>query len=85
MYSVNADPTLRLDLGRGFSRYVLAGGGYLRRTVEFTRPSRGPGGLLRPAVGTSGHRLRRSDQQFRRLCDEIMSLDEQCSEAMIGL
>jgi len=32
-YGVTADPTLRLPLGRGFSAYVLAGGGYLRRTV----------------------------------------------------
>src|SRR5512142_859062 len=38
-YGVTADPTLRLPLGRGFSAYVLAGGGYLRRTVEFTQPS----------------------------------------------
>src|ERR1019366_4258140 len=36
VYSITADPTLRLPLGRGFSAYVLAGGGYLRRTVEFT-------------------------------------------------
>lgn len=39
VYSVTADPTLRLLLGRGFSAYVLAGGGYLRRTVEFTQPT----------------------------------------------
>ena len=38
-YGVTADPTLRLPLGRGFSAYVLAGGGYLRRTVEFTQPT----------------------------------------------
>ncbi len=36
VYSVTFDPTLRVPLGRGFSAYVLVGGGYLRRTVEFT-------------------------------------------------
>lgn len=39
IYAVTADPTLRLRLGRGFSIYALAGGGYLRRTVEFTMPT----------------------------------------------
>lgn len=39
VYAVTADPTLRLPLRRGFSAYVLAGGGYLRRTVEFTQPT----------------------------------------------
>jgi hypothetical protein len=39
VYSVTVDPTLRVPLGKGFSAYFLAGGGYLRRTVEFTRPT----------------------------------------------
>ena len=39
VYSVTADPTLRIPLHGGWSAYVLAGGGYLRRTVEFTRPT----------------------------------------------
>lgn len=39
VYSVTADPTVRLPIGRGFRAYVLAGGGYLRRTVEFTQPT----------------------------------------------
>jgi opacity protein-like surface antigen len=39
MYALTADPTVRLPLGRGFTAYALAGGGYLRRTVEFTQPS----------------------------------------------
>jgi len=39
VYAVTADPTVRLPLGRGFSAYALAGGGYLRRTVEFTQPT----------------------------------------------
>jgi hypothetical protein len=37
-YSVTVDPTFRLPLPGGASLYVLAGGGYLRRTVEFTQP-----------------------------------------------
>jgi hypothetical protein len=39
VYAVTADPTVRLPLGRGFSVYGLAGGGYLRRTVQFTQPT----------------------------------------------
>jgi hypothetical protein len=39
VYAVTADPTIRLPLGRGFTAYALAGGGYLRRTVEFTQPT----------------------------------------------
>ena len=39
VYAVSADPTVRLPLGRGFNAYALAGGGYLRRTVEFTQPT----------------------------------------------
>jgi hypothetical protein len=37
-YTFTVDPTLRLPLGHGVSVYVLAGGGWLRRTVEFTQP-----------------------------------------------
>jgi len=39
VYSLTADPTLRIPMGEGWSAYLLAGGGYLRRTVEFTRPT----------------------------------------------
>lgn len=38
VYAVTADPTVRFPLGRGFSAYVLAGGGYVRRSVNFTMP-----------------------------------------------
>lgn len=47
VYAVTADPTVRLPLGRGFSAYALAGGGYIRRTVTFTMPI---------AVGTYRHK-----------------------------
>jgi len=39
IYSLTADPTLRLPLRGHWSIYVMAGGGYLRRTVEFTQPT----------------------------------------------
>jgi opacity protein-like surface antigen len=39
VHALTANPTVRLTLGRGFSAYALAGGGYLRRTVDFTRPT----------------------------------------------
>ena len=38
-YTLTADPTLRLRLGSRANIYVLAGGGYLRRTVQFTQPT----------------------------------------------
>jgi hypothetical protein len=36
VYAVTADPTVRIPLGRGFSAYTLAGGGYMRRSGKFT-------------------------------------------------
>lgn len=36
---LTADPTFRFHIGRGLSAYVLAGGGYLRRSVELTHNS----------------------------------------------
>lgn len=39
VYSLTADPVFRLPLGGRWSAYVLGGGGYLRRTVEFTQPT----------------------------------------------
>jgi Outer membrane protein beta-barrel domain len=39
VYSFTLDPTLRLPLGQNWNVYVLAGGGYLRRTVQFTQPT----------------------------------------------
>jgi opacity protein-like surface antigen len=38
-YTFTVDPTLRLPLGQHWSAYVVAGGGYLRRTIEFTEPT----------------------------------------------
>jgi len=39
VYTFTVDPTVRLPLARGFSAYAFAGGGFLRRTVEFTQPT----------------------------------------------
>jgi hypothetical protein len=39
VYSITVDPTVRFPLGKGWTAYLLGGGGYLRRTVEFTRPT----------------------------------------------
>jgi len=39
VYTMTADPTVRVSLGHGFSAYALVGGGYMRRTVEFTQPT----------------------------------------------
>src|ERR1700676_1701641 len=37
-YTLTFDPTVRFSLGHGMTGYLLGGGGYLRRTVEFTQP-----------------------------------------------
>ncbi|HLJ14830.1 MAG TPA: outer membrane beta-barrel protein [Bryobacteraceae bacterium] len=39
VYSITADPTIHMPLGHGFNAYLLAGGGWLRRTVQFTQPT----------------------------------------------
>jgi hypothetical protein len=38
-YTLTFDPTVRFPVGHGVTAYLLAGGGYLRRTVEFTQPT----------------------------------------------
>jgi hypothetical protein len=39
IYSFTFDPTVRIPIGGRASIYFLAGGGYIRRTVEFTQPT----------------------------------------------
>lgn len=39
VYALTVDPKLKLPLFHGFGPYVLAGGGWLRRTVEYTQPT----------------------------------------------
>jgi len=39
VYTFTVDPTLRARLGSRANVYVLAGGGYFRRTVQFTQPT----------------------------------------------
>jgi hypothetical protein len=39
VYTVTVDPEFRLPLSHGWSAYLLAGGGYMRRTIEFTQPT----------------------------------------------
>ena len=57
VYGVTVDPTVRLPLGRGFNAYVLAGGGYLRRTVEFTAPTLAQTTIFDPWWGYFGPAL----------------------------
>jgi opacity protein-like surface antigen len=57
VYMVTVDPTLRLPLPHGINVYVLAGGGYLRRTVEFTRPTLAQTVIFDPWWGYFGSAL----------------------------
>lgn len=57
VYSVTLDPTFRLPLGHRFSAYVLGGGGFLRRTVEFTQPTLAQTFVFNPWWGYIGPAL----------------------------
>lgn len=57
VYALTADPTLRVPLGHGVSVYGLVGGGYMRRTVEFTQPTLASTLILNPWWGYFGPAL----------------------------
>lgn len=57
VYSFTVDPTVRFPLGHGVSAYLLAGGGYLRRTVEFTQPTLAQTFIFAPWWGYVGPAL----------------------------
>lgn len=75
VYSFTMDPTLRLPLGRGFSAYVLAGGGYLRRTVEFTAPTLVQTTIFDPWWGYLGPALVPANQILGRVTDNAGAFD----------
>jgi hypothetical protein len=39
VYSFTIDPVVKFQLAHGWSAYATGGGGYLRRTIEFTQPT----------------------------------------------
>ncbi|HLH42610.1 MAG TPA: outer membrane beta-barrel protein [Bryobacteraceae bacterium] len=39
VYSLTVDPTVTFPIKRNIGAYLLGGGGYFRRTVEFTQPT----------------------------------------------
>jgi len=57
VYGLTADATFRLPLGHRFSAYGLVGGGYLRRTVEFTNPTYAQTMVFNPWWGYFGPAL----------------------------
>jgi opacity protein-like surface antigen len=57
VYSLTVDPTVRMPVHRNLSVYFLAGGGYLRRTVEFTRPTLAQTFVFNPWWGYIGPAL----------------------------
>jgi len=54
VYTFTVDPKITVPLGKGFSAYVLAGGGWLRRTVEYTQPTLAATYLFDPWFGYYG-------------------------------
>jgi opacity protein-like surface antigen len=75
VYSLTADPTLRVPLGRGFSAYVLAGGGYMRRTVEFTRPTLAQTIIFDPWWGYFGPALVPANQILGKVTNNSGAFD----------
>ncbi len=57
VYTVTFDPVFRIPLRRGWSAYLLAGGGYLRRTIEFTQPAVAQALVIDPWFGYVGPAL----------------------------
>lgn len=72
---MTADPTFRLPLGRGFSAYVLAGGGYLRPTVEFTQPTLARTFIFDPWWGYFGPALGPVDVVLRKAVNNSGGFD----------
>lgn len=54
VYTFTVDPKLTIPLGENVSAYVLAGGGWLRRTVEYTKPTVAATYLFDPWFGYIG-------------------------------
>lgn len=54
VYTFTVDPKVTVPLGKGFSGYVLAGGGWLRRTVQYTQPTVAATYLFDPWFGYYG-------------------------------
>lgn len=57
VYSLTVDPKLTLFRTENTSLYVLAGGGWMRRTVEFTQPTLVPTIVFDPWFGYFGPAL----------------------------
>jgi len=75
VYGVTVDPTLRVPLGRGFSAYLLAGGGYMRRTVEFTAPTLAQTTIFDPWWGYFGPALVPVNQILGRVTNNSGAFD----------
>lgn len=62
LWSITADPKLRLVPVRNFDPYIVGGVGYYRRTVEFTRPTAVPVLFVDPFFGVFFNTLVSADQ-----------------------
>jgi hypothetical protein len=57
VYNFTVDPMVRFRLARGWSAYLVGGGGYLRRTIEFARPTLAQTFVFEPRWGYAGPAL----------------------------
>jgi hypothetical protein len=75
VYSITVDPTLRAPIGHGLSVYLLAGGGYMRRTVEFTSPTLVQTTVFDPWWGYFGPALVPANQILGRVTNNSGAFD----------
>ena len=57
VYTFTVDPKITIPLGHGLSAYALAGGGWLRRTVQYTQPTLATTYIFDPWFGYFGPAL----------------------------
>lgn len=57
VYTFTVDPKLTIPFGNRFSGYILAGGGWLRRTVQYTQPTVATTYIFDPWFGYFGPAL----------------------------
>jgi len=75
VYSLTVDPMIRLPLGRRWSVYAVGGGGYLRRTIEFTQPTVAQTFVIDPWWGYIGPALVPVNQVLGSVTSNAGALD----------
>lgn len=70
LWSITANPKLRLNRRGNFDPYVVGGVGYYRRTVEFTRPVLVPVFIFDPFFGVFYNTFLQADQVIGKITQD---------------